>query len=441
MSAADIAARVRAGELSAPDAVSAHLVRIREMEPRLGALSAVRADEALQEAEEVQRRSDLASLPLAGVPVGIKENVDVAGLPTLHGSMARSHTAAARDDELVRRLRAAGAVVVAKTHMPELAIWPVTEGALCNTRNPWQLQRTPGGSSGGSAAAVAAGMVALAQGTDGGGSIRIPAACCGLVGVKPTPGLVPLPGGAASHWYGLSAAGPITRTVDDAALMLDVLAGSDVHRDPQPPAEPLRVSLSWRHPLPGAHADAEMREAVKNVGASLRMAGHTVTAADPPYPAQPLAFVRCWLAGVAEDAEALRLDIARLEPRTRAIVRHGRRVRRWHRERQAGTFADAIALRAWMAQRDVLVAPVLASAPPPVGRWWGTHWLHMAFSSGRWMGYAPPWNLAGCPVVALPVAQRQDGLPIGVQLIGSPGSEVRLLSVAKQLETLLAAPR
>ena len=404
------------------------------MNPRLGALSAVRDTQALREADALQHRDDLAALPLAGVPVVVKENIDVAGLPTLHGSAATSRTPAGADDLLVGRLRAAGAIVIAKSHMPELAIWPVTESAICNTRNPYDLTRTPGGSSGGSAAAVAARMATLAIGSDGGGSVRIPAACCGIFGVKTTPGLLPLPGGAPSHWYGLSVVGPLARCVDDAALMLDVMAGTVRFRDPQPPAETLHVSVSWRHPLLGVQVDDETRAAVQTVADTLRDAGHDVTAADPPYPPVPTAFLRSWLAGIAEDADTLGLDVAKVEPRTRGLIASGRWVRRRRLDRQARDSQAARRLTGWISQRDVLVVPVLAGPPPEVGRWWGQSWMQTMFSAGNWMGLNPPWNLAGCPAVAVPVTLSRLGMPIGVQLVGSPGSEARLLSVAKLLE-------
>jgi amidase len=188
--AVEIADDVRAGRLTAREVVQEHLDRIAALDGRVGAFMVVRAEAALVEAD-VDGRPDRASLPLAGVPVAVKDNIPLTGHPTRHGSPMSSTQPAAADHVVVERLRAAGAVVVGTTRVPELCIWPVTDGPLGTTRNPWNLDRTPGGSSGGSAAAVAAGFVPLAHGADGMGSIRIPAACCGLVGLKPGHGSVP----------------------------------------------------------------------------------------------------------------------------------------------------------------------------------------------------------------------------------------------------------
>src|SRR5438445_11031079 len=219
--------------------------------------------------------------PLAGVPVAVKDNVDVAGLPTRHGSAATPDRPAGADDELVRRLRAAGSVVLGKTRMPELAIWPFTESAAFGvTRNPWSPEHTAGGSSGGSAVAVATRMATLALGSDGGGSIRVPAACCGIFGFKPAPGLGPLAGGSESHWLGLSAFGPLARTVDDAVLMVDVLAGRPA-RPARDPAPALRIAVSLRPIVPGSRIDPEVATVVEEVARRLREAGQTVVEADP----------------------------------------------------------------------------------------------------------------------------------------------------------------
>jgi len=227
-SAAQIATAVRDGRTSAVDVVTAHVARIDRHNGTLGALRATRHAQALAEAAEVDARADRDQLPLAGVPVAIKDNIAVTGEQARHGSAATDPAAAPADDELVARLRRAGAIVVGISAMPELAAWAYTSSTAYGvTRNPWDSSRDPGGSTGGGAVAVASGMAALALGTDGGGSLRVPAAYCGLVGLKPGHGVVPLPGGGAEHWCGLSAAGPIARTAADAALALAVLSGSE----------------------------------------------------------------------------------------------------------------------------------------------------------------------------------------------------------------------
>src|SRR5579871_2461785 len=227
-----LAGLVQSHQVSPVEIVQAHLDRIEAIEAKVRAFQVILADQALAEALTLAERADLDQLPLAGVPVAIKDNIDVAGVPTRSGSGATPVEPARTDDELVIRLRRAGCVVIGKTQMPELAIWPFTEPAVfAATRNPWDLSRTPGGSTGGGAAAVAAGMAAIALGSDGGGSIRAPAACCGLFGIKPSPGLVPLAGGKTEHWYGMTAFGPLARSVADAALALDVLADTPIYRD------------------------------------------------------------------------------------------------------------------------------------------------------------------------------------------------------------------
>src|SRR5947209_9923227 len=223
--ATEIAAAVQAGRLSPREVVDACLARIAATDAGIGAFHLVDADGARRAAEALAARPDLSGLPLAGVPVAVKDNLDVAGLPTRYGSAATSPEPATADDPIVARLRAAGAVVVGKTRMPELAIWPFTESrAFGGTRNPRDPSRNAGGSTGGGAAAVAAGMVPLALGSDGGGSLRIPAANCGVVGLKPGRAVAGL---ATGHWYGCTAFGPIAATVADAALALDVLAGGN----------------------------------------------------------------------------------------------------------------------------------------------------------------------------------------------------------------------
>ena len=429
--ATEVARRVRAGELDPVDLTEATLRRIEALEPRLHAFVAVMAESARREAVALRSRGDLESLPLAGVPVAVKDNVEIAGEPTLHGSRATPRTPAAADALIVERLRKAGAVVVGRTALPELAIWPFTEPEAFETaRNPWNTERTTGGSSGGSAAAVAARMAAIAVASDGGGSIRIPAACCGLVGVKPAPGVVPLPGPRPEHWYGLSAFGALARTVADAALGVDVMAGTTAYRDPAPPARALRIAVSTKHPAAGAPVAREVRDSVDSVAKVLAGAGHTVERADPRYPMLPLEFLVRWLGGIAQDAEGL--DVAQLEKRTQAMVKMGRRVQ--GRARSASDSRFAAYIREWLSKWDLLITPVLAKPPVAIGRWRGKGWVPTTLGISRWMGYTPPWNLAGVAGVAVPVAQSAGGMPLAVQLLAPAGSEPLLLSVAAQLE-------
>jgi amidase len=435
-----LSALVQSGELHPLELLEAHLHRIDTLNSRLGAFVSVRAEGARAEAAVLAQRDDLAQLPLAGLPVAIKDNVDVAGELTRRGSRAVRSAAAEEDDELVRRLRAAGAVVVGKTTMPELAIWPVSEPeAFAPARNPWDRTRTPGGSSGGSAVAVTTGMVALALGSDGGGSLRIPAACCGIVGMKPAPGVVPLPGGAVEHWYGCSAFGPLARNVADAALMLDVLAGGSVYRNPVAPAGGLRISVSTKHPTAGARRSPEMMSAIAQVAAALEHAGHAVRRESPPYPATSAPFIARWLPGIAQDAKGL--DPNELERRTRSQARAGRLMQQRGLAKHILDSKAGGRLREWLGRRDVLVAPVLAAPPLPIGAWKGRGWITTMMGSANWMGYTPPWNLAGAAAMTVPIGVTTAGLPIAVQLVAAPGREALLLSLGQQVEGLFPPRR
>jgi len=433
--ALEIAAAVRERRLTPEAVIRAHLDRIDAADPAVRAFQAVRRDGALADAEALGRRDDLADLPLAGVPVAVKDNIDVAGLPTRHGTAATPAAPATRDDELVRRLRAAGCIPIGKTQMPELAIWPFTEpAAFAATCNPWDLSRTPGGSTGGGAAAVAAGMAALAIGSDGGGSIRVPAACCGVVGLKPGTGVVPLAGGAVQHWHGLTAFGPLARSAADAAAALGIMAG-----EPSPgtllPPRPLRIAVSARHPALGARVAPVVRASLNEAAALLRDAGHTVIEARPPYPANlGLRFSSRWLAGIAEDARGL--PAAALEDRTRAMVRRGQRAAR----RVKPAAADPFAARAaqWLGDYDVLLTPVLARAAVPLGTWSGRGWVRAMLGVGNWL-YTTPWNLAGLPAASVPFGS-DHGLPLGLQIVAPAGRERTILALAAQIEQLRPWP-
>lgn len=410
-----------------------HLARIAARDGALNAFQHVRAEAALADAAAVDAASDRGELPLAGVPVAVKDNMAVAGSPVRHGSAATRPAPADHDDEVVRRLRAAGAVVLGTTRTPELAIWGFTASrAYGATRNPLARDRDPGGSTGGGAAAVASGMAALAVGTDGGGSVRIPAAYCGLVGIKPGRGVVPLPAGADEHWFGLTAVGPLARDAADAAAGLAVLAGRpELAVLPLTPT--LRVAWSARSPSPLARADRHQRAAVDRAVSRLRAAGHVPVQAAPPYP--PLivpTWTMGWLAGIAREVEVLGLTDALLEPRTRRMVRLGRRILRhggpWPGSGQRWT-ADA---ERFLDDHDLLVSPVVARGPRAAGALQSTGLGRTFLSSGRTVAWTQPWNLAGFPALAAPVGTR-DGAPLSVQLVGRPGSEQLLLAVAAQL--------
>jgi amidase len=432
--AKQIARAVRRGDVSATSVLADHLDHIAAHDPALSAFRVVRGGEAIVEAEKVDEQDDLANLPLAGVPVAVKENTPVAGLPTWNGSVAARTAVAEEDHEVVRRLRGAGAVVVGVTRMPEMGLWAVTDSAGDATRNPWDVSRTPGGSSGGAAAAVAAGLVPFAHANDGLGSIRIPAACCGLVGLKPGRGVVPGRTGQ-DNWFGLTEHGVLSTTVADAALGFSVMAG----RAPAKLVEPqrLRVAVSLRSPVAGTRADAANREAVAIAAKMLVGTGHDAVTADPAYPTRMgVTGMATWFAAAYRDALDSGYDVKSLQPRTRRHIRAGR----WAWNRGLAKQADRDAFRdsaiAFFGDRsfDLLLTPALAGTPPLADGWASRSWRANLLTSTRFAPYAAPWNIAGLPSLVVPVGVRPDGLPLAVQLVGPPGSELLLLAVAGQFE-------
>jgi amidase len=437
--AVDIVASVQRGELSAEGSTQLALERIERLDPSIGAFQEVRAASAMREAREVDGRADIAALPLAGLPIAIKDNVPVAGEPMRIGSMASDPRPQTADHDVVRRLRAAGAVVVGITRVPELCVFGATDSRFGVTRNPWNRQRTPGGSSGGAAAAVAAGMVTVAHGNDGMGSIRIPAACCGLVGIKPGRGVVPSDLGNGS-WFGMAENGPLATTVDDCALLLSVMAGRPELAAVGEPGR-IRVAVSTSAPAPFIPVDKHWAAATRETGALLRAAGHHVSASNPPYGqlVAPSEVVR-WVAGTELDARTL-VDRSRMERRTRhhaALGRlalragfpHERGRERWRR--QAGRF---------FADHDVLVTPALAQPPIAAAAWGKRGWVANLLANIRYAPFAAPWNLAGWPAMVVPAGMHPAGTPLSVQLVTRPGGEALLLSVARQLEAVRPWPR
>jgi amidase len=373
--------------------------------------------------------------------VAIKDNVGLAGTPTRNGSSATSAEPVAADDEPVRRLRAAGALLVGKTSVPELCLWPFTESEASGvSRNPWSLDHTPGGSSGGSAAAVAAAMVPVALAADGGGSIRMPASNCGLVGIKPGPGVVPFPAAGVSTWSKMSEFGPLATTVADLGLALDVLAGGDAYRAVAPPDRPLRVGVSAKPGAAGVKVHPEVRAAMDATAEALAAAGHRVEAAGPPWRNGDAALIlQRVFYGCAEDTDGL--PSGSLEPRTRAEARVGRLLRRTGPAPQGPPARVLARYLAWFEDHDVLLSPTLAQPPLRVGAYQGKGLARTLLGMTGYMPFCPPLNLVGFPAASVPAGTSADGLPLGVQLAAAPGGEALLLSLARQLETLRPWPR
>ncbi len=457
-SAVELAAMIRAGELAAPELVRAALDRIDELNPRINAFAHVAHASALAEAEAVAPGDPR---PFAGVPIAIKDNRAVAGMPLTMGSDLFAAVTPRVDAFCVRRLRDAGFVIVGKTTMPEMGILPTTESRRHGpTLNPWSPDHTPGGSSGGSAAAVAAGMVPIAHGNDGGGSIRIPASCCGLVGLKPARGRVSVGPDAGQSF--LASDGVLTRTVADSAAALDLLAGYEPGDATWAPPAPgryvdlaerdpgrLRVALALNPPLDGAILDPVNEAAARDGAELLESLGHHVEEVTPPWSGLdllpdftrafgPLVSMTTLIGGRLAGREPAEEDV---EPLTWKM---------WERSRTQDALtllsaqdrleSVARAVVAFCAGFDVLLTPALGRRPVMTGEIHGRGpdpWGHYR-RSGYFTPYTAIVNVTGQPAISLPLYQGDDGLPTAVQLIGPPAREDVLLSLARQVE--LAAP-
>jgi amidase len=438
LSAVELVSAVR-GEVSAQTATERALLRIEQVDASIGAFQEVRTVAAIREAQQVDARPDKATLALAGLPIAIKDNVPVEGEPMRCGSTASDPAPQPADHEVVRRLRAAGAVVVGLTRVPELCVFGATDSRFGVTRNPWNRSRTPGGSSGGSAAAVAAGMVAVAHGNDGMGSIRIPAACCGLVGLKPGRGMVPSELGNGS-WFDMAENGPLATSVDDCALLLAVMAGRPDLATVTAPAR-VRVAVSTAAPAPFTPVDKHWSAAAHETGALLREAGHHVTTARPPYgQITALSEMVRWVAGTELDARLLASPSA-LETRTRRHAQLGRVALRLGFPREQGRARWRATVERFFADHDVLVTPALAQPPIEAAAWGQRGWPANILANIRYAPFAAPWNLAGWPAMVVPAGVHPDGTPLAVQLVGRPGTESLLLGVAQQLEAMRPWPR
>jgi amidase len=437
---------VRSGELTPSELVELYLERIQRIDPKLNSYRTVFGERALGEAREAEARLAKGEHgALLGVPVALKDNVAVAGEVATMGTDAYGGPAQA-DSELVRRVRAAGGVPIGLTNLPELAIFGFTESEAWGvTRNPWDLERTPGGSSGGSAVAMAAGLCGIAEASDGAGSIRIPSANCGLFGLKTQRGRVSL-APDAEHWHGLSVYGCVSRGVLDSAIFYDAVAGpapGDANSPPpwerplaeaaRTPPGKLRIAVSTKTILPNPLAD-EVRAGIDETAELLRSLGHDVVLEDPGYGLIARHFYVLYFRGIRDEARAMS-RYERLEPRTRGFSRLGavysdRAVRRARRAGQK--FADSIAR--FMEGFDLLITPTTARLPVEVRRWEGQGALRTINGMSRVYPYCAVWNFTGQPAAAVPAGFTEAGLPRSVQLIARQNDEATLVSLAAQIE-------
>jgi amidase len=431
-------AALRAGEITAAALLDSQLERIAALDPRLRAFRLIDEQGARAAASAADAaRSRGEERALLGVPLALKDNADAEGLPTRHG-LAGDPPAATADAELVARLRAAGAVFVGKTNLPELAMWPLSLAAPeRRSANPWDTNRSPGGSSSGSAAAVAAGLVAGATATDGGGSIRVPAALCGLVGLKTTRGAVSL-APVDPHWHGATSAGVLTRTVEDSALLLDAIADQPLAGDlpARVRREPgrLKVAVSVKSSLPPARPDGNARAAVDRTVELLRELGHEAVEVKPPYGMLLGALLPAYTNGVAQEAATLPRQLT-LERRSRQLAAFGRRYdeRALRRTGEKAERAYERLVAAWEGA-DAFLTPAVAKTAPRLTAMQRGGALGTFLRVNPWVAYTPVWNWTGQPALVVPAGRDDAGLPRGVQLVGKRGDDALLLQLGAQLE-------
>lgn len=448
--ALEVAALIRDGELTPLQVLEACLDRIDRINPELNAVVWRDDDAARADAEAVGRRLAAGEPvgPFAGVPVTVKDLTKAKGQPATFGSAAAREAPADEDELVIAALRRAGFVLCGRTNTPEFGPLPVTENARYGiTRNPWDPSRSPGGSSGGSAAAVASGMVPVGHGNDGGGSIRIPASCCGLVGLKPSRWRVP---SVTPSWFGMAVEGALCHTVADAAAVLDCVSQPDplsweLAPPPERPfadevgADPgsLRVALLTTTAL-GLPVERACEEAVERAGRVLQGMGHAVDvlAEDVLDPAivGPFMNVVNTAYGGYED-----IDWEKAEPHNIA-------------GRQAGLGVDGLTVVAslnelrkatrqivarWGSEFDVLVTPTMAIEPPPAGQVLAEADADpsgISLTVLSMVAFTVPYNVSGQPAISLPLHQSESGMPVGVQLVGGPWDEALLIRLASQLE-------
>ena len=451
---ASLAEAVRAGKVGARELVQQALERIDALDGRVNAFVAVDEEGALAAARAIDERVAQGAEfgELAGIPLAVKDLEDAAGLPTSHGSAAWVGAAPAETDSVfVARLKAAGCVVVGKTNASELGWRPDTLNPTFGaTRNPWDLDRSPGGSSGGSAAAVAAGMVPLATGSDGGGSIRIPSALCGLSGLKPSLGRVPSGGSRPPGWPELSTKGPMARSIADVALALDAAIGpdpTDLRSLPMPepswsgavkdPRVPMRVA--WSPTLGYAPLDDEVRAVCERAVETLVQLGSEVVEVEKVFPEDPmpswLAMASTYLLRTIEHLRGTEVWEG-IDPGLRAVAEWAASLTALDLVR-AEDECHMLNLRLVRLFRDVrlLVTPTTAS-PPPVS---GGAGLVNGVADVNWVRFTYPFNMTRSPAGTVCAGFTGDGLPVGLQLVGPQHGDLVVLRAAAALEEALTA--
>ena len=425
------------GTITAPALLDVFLERIARLDPELRSYRVVLADSAREQAAAAQARLDAGErLPLLGVPIAIKDDVDIAGEVTTYGTAAHGPARTA-DAEVIRRLREAGAVFLGKTTVPEMTLWSFAETITFGaTRNPWNTDYAPGGSSAGSAASVAAGLASMALGSDGMGSIRIPSAWCGLFAIKPQRDRVPL----APHdnaWNGLTVNGPIARTVEDAALFLDVTSDESgfVAAAAKEPGR-LRIALSTKVPAPlVTRVGTQQRLALEEATALLRELGHHVVVRDFDYPSTAVTHALSrYFRGVHDDVQTLP-HRERLEARTREFARIGSLISDERMRRVRAAEAElAERVNSIYDDVDVVMTPGTALGPSRIGAYQRRGAVSTLLLVAARVPFQAMFNATGQPAAVVPWGFDGNGIPTSIQLVGRPFDEATLLSLSAQIE-------
>jgi amidase len=447
-SAVELRAMLASRALSARELVETVLSRVDEVDASVNAIVATRPEAALEEAERADEAAERGLLH--GIPLTIKDLTETRDLPTTYGSRAFAGHQAGFEALVVTRLREAGAIVIGKTNTSEFGLRPTTENSLFGaTSNPWLAGYNSGGSSGGAAAGTAAGMSPLALGSDGGGSCRIPASCCAVVGLKPTRGRVPLAPAAYEEWGGFVANGPIARTVRDVALMLDVIAGPVVGEPygVAPPAgsfldlcgrPPAGLRIGYVADIPGVALDDEIRAAFADALKTLESLGHELVETDPGLGGLRDAYHTITQANTAAMLKSFIPDesLGMLEANTLAI---GRRGFAWSAADYCLALdfvrTEAARIMGFWTDIDVLATPTLTKLPPANGLVpsiadFDERWRFCI----DWHAFTYPFNITGQPAISVPAGRSETDLPIGLQLVGRTGEDATLLALAAAFE-------